>query len=119
MIVRDALDGVSRFSDFLKSLGIAKNMLAARLRTLVERGILDVAPASDGSAYKEYVLTAKGRGLFPVIVALRQWGEEFFFDPKDSHVRLVDREQGRPVRKLELRSEDGRLLGPEDAFVTE
>jgi len=117
MIVRDALDGVRRFSDFLTSLGIAKNMLAARLRTLVERGILDTAPASDGSAYKEYLLTAKGRGLFLVITALRQWGEEFFFEPEEPHVRLVDRVQGRPVRKLELRSEGGALLGAGDAVI--
>ncbi|WP_407180848.1 winged helix-turn-helix transcriptional regulator [Bradyrhizobium sp. STM 3562] len=117
MIVRDALDGVRRFSDFLASLGIAKNMLATRLRTLVEREILEIVPASDGSAYSEYVLTSKGRGLFPVIVALRQWGEEFFFDSTERHVRLVDRAERQPVRKLELHAHDGRLLKAEDTIV--
>ncbi|MTJ83760.1 MAG: helix-turn-helix transcriptional regulator [Telmatospirillum sp.] len=117
MIIRDALDGVGRFSDFLASLGIAKNMLSARLRTLVERDILEIVPASDGSAYSEYRLTAKGRGLFPVIVALRQWGEEFFFDPAETHVRLIDRAGRRPVRKLELHADDGRLLTPEETIV--
>jgi DNA-binding HxlR family transcriptional regulator len=118
MIVRDALDGVRRFSDFLASLGIAKNMLATRLRTLVEREILEIVPASDGSAYSEYVLTEKGRGLFPVIVALRQWGEEFFFDATEKHVQLVDRADHRPVRKLELHAQDGRLLSAEDTVVS-
>ena len=63
-----------RFSEFQNGLGIAKGMLATRLRDLTERGILETAPASDGTAYREYVLTEKGRGLFLVIVALRQWG---------------------------------------------
>ena len=117
LIVRDAFDGLRRFGEFQKSLGTAKNILAARLRTLVARGILELAPASDGSAYREYVLTTKGLGLFHVVIGLRQWGEESFFDPAEAHSVLVDREGGRLVRRLELRSEDGRLLGPADVVV--
>ena len=117
LIVRDAFDGVRRFGEFQRSLGLARNILAARLRNLVEHGILEYAPASDGSAYQEYTLTRKGRALFPVIVALRQWGEEHCFAPGERHVRLVDRQSGRPVRRLELRAEDGRLLSPEDTMV--
>src|ERR1700704_6365784 len=79
LIIRDALLGARRFGEFQKSLGLAKNILTARLRTLIGRGILKTAPASDGSAYQEYVLTAKGRGGFPVLIALRQWSEEFSF----------------------------------------
>lgn len=74
LIVRDAFDGMRRFSEFQKGLGMAKNILSSRLRTLVAHGILEIAPASDGSAYQEYILTDKGRALFPVIVGLRQWG---------------------------------------------
>ena len=77
LIIRDAIQGYRRFGEFQKSLGLAKNILTVRLRALVERGILELAPASDGSAYQEYVLTPKGRGIFPIIVALRQWSEEF------------------------------------------
>lgn len=117
LIIRDAFDGKRRFGEFHKSLGLAKNILAARLRNLVAHGILEAAPASDGSAYQEYVLTRKGRGLFPVLVALRQWGEDFFFAPEESRPQLVDRKYGRPVGKLELRSKDGRLIGPADAVV--
>jgi DNA-binding HxlR family transcriptional regulator len=117
LIVRDAFDGLRRFGEFQKSLGLAKNILASRLRNLVDHGILELAPASDGSAYQEYVLTAKGSALFPLLVALRQWGEEFFFAPGEAHVRLVDLKNGRPVRKLELRALDGRVLGPADTVV--
>lgn len=107
LIIRDAFDGVRRFSAFQASLGIAKGMLASRLRDLVERGILETAPASDGSAYREYVLTASGRGLFLVVVALRQWGEDRLFHPGERRSSLVDVATGVPVGRLELRSSDG------------
>ncbi len=114
LIIRDAFLGLRRFSKFQKNIGLAKNILTVRLRALVDHGILATAPASDGSAYQEYVLTAKGRGLFPILVAMRQWSEEFSGEPKGFSTLLIDRDKGRPVRKLELRSEDGRLLGPGD-----
>jgi len=88
-----------------------------RLRALVDRGILATAPASDGSAYQQYVLTPKGRGLFPVLVALRQWSEEFDETPEEIATILVDRESGRPVKKLELHARDGRLLGAGDTAL--
>ncbi|MHC2283069.1 DNA-binding HxlR family transcriptional regulator [Bradyrhizobium diazoefficiens] len=74
LIIRDALAGKRRFGELQKSLGLAKNILSARLQKLVERGILAIAPASDGTAYKEYVLTPKGEKLYLVVVALWQWG---------------------------------------------
>ena len=89
LIIRDALLGRRRFGEFQKSLGLAKNILTVRLRALVERGILELAPASDGSAYQEYVLTPKGRGVFPVLVALRQWSEEFSAAPDTIGTLLV------------------------------
>jgi DNA-binding HxlR family transcriptional regulator len=114
LIIRDALLGIRRFSEFQKNIGLARNILTVRLRTLVDQGILTTAPASDGSAYQEYVLTAKGRGVFPVLVALRQWSEEFSGEPGGFPTRLVDRNNGRPVRKLELRAANGRLLADDD-----
>jgi len=114
LIIRDAFLGLRRFSEFQKNIGLAKNILTVRLRALVDRGILRTAPASDGSAYQEYVLTPKGRGVFPVLVALRQWSEEFSGERGGFPTLLVDRAKGRPVRKLELRSGDGRLLGDGD-----
>jgi DNA-binding HxlR family transcriptional regulator len=110
LIIRDALLGRRRFGEFQKSLGLAKNILTVRLRALVDRGILELAPASDGSAYQEYVPTPKGRGIFPIIVALRQWSEEFDERPEEITTILVDRDSGRPVKKLELHARDGRLL---------
>ncbi|OYU74580.1 MAG: transcriptional regulator, partial [Alphaproteobacteria bacterium PA3] len=70
LIVRDALDGVRRFGEFQRSLGVAKNILSARLRALQAQGVLEQVPASDGSAFLEYQLTPKGRDLFEVVVSL-------------------------------------------------
>jgi DNA-binding HxlR family transcriptional regulator len=114
LIIRDAFLGIRRFSEFQKSIGLAKNILTVRLRALVDQGILKTAPASDGSAYQEYVLTPKGRGVFPVLVALRQWSEEFSCEGGGFKTLLVDRTNGRPVRKLEIRAEGGQLLGDGD-----
>jgi DNA-binding HxlR family transcriptional regulator len=117
LIIRDALLGARRFGEFQRSLGLAKNILTVRLRTLVDQGILKMAPASDGSAYQEYVPTPKGRGVFPILVALRQWSEEFDERPEEIATILVDRENGRPVRMLELHSQDGRLLSSADTAL--
>jgi len=117
LIIRDASLGRRRFGEFQANLGLARNILAARLRALVERGILKMVPASDGSAYQEYVLTPKGRGIFPILVALRQWSEEFDEHPDEIATILVDRDKGKPVKKLALYSQDGRVLGAADTTL--
>ena len=117
LIIREAFRGVRRFSAFQRSLGMAKNILAVRLRALVERGILTTEPASDGSSYRDYVLTAKGRGLFPILVALRQWSEEFDEHPDEIATVLIDRANRRPVRKLLLCADDGTPLAHEDTSL--
>lgn len=117
LIVRDAFDGLRRFGEFQKNLGLAKNILAARLRNLVEHGIMEMVPAADGGPHHDYVLTEKGRGLFLVLAALRQWGEDFCFEPDEAHVLLVDKRTALPVRRLELRAQDGRVLGPQDTGI--
>jgi DNA-binding HxlR family transcriptional regulator len=106
-----------RFGQFQKSLGLAKNILSARLSTLVAHDILRTVPASDGTHHHEYVLTDKGRALFPVLTALRQWGDRFYFDPAEPRARLVDRKTGRPVATVEIHSDDGRILSPDDTEV--
>lgn len=112
LIVRDAFDGVRRFSEFQKGLGMAKNILSTRLRTLVAQGILEIAPASDGSAYQEYILTDKGRALFPVIVGLRQWGEDHLFAEQEAHSTLVESDSGQPIPRMTPTGSVGQTLTP-------
>lgn len=117
LIVRDAFDGVARFGAFQRSLGVARNVLAGRLRALVDAGILETTPASDGTAYHEYALTPRGRDLFPVVVALRQWAEAHAFGPGEDRSVLVERATGRRVAPLQPRGDDGRPVLPESTVV--
>ena len=114
LIVRDALAGVSRFNDFQRSLGAAKSSLSTRLKVLVDQGIFDIQPASDGSAYQEYVLTDKGLALAPVLTSLAQWGLAHAFKPGEQASQLVDKKTNRPLKDIELRSSDGRRLRASD-----
>ncbi len=118
LIVRDCLRGRGRFSELEKSLGVSKNILTRRLRDLIAQDILTLAPAEDGSAYREYRLTDKGRSLFPVLVALGQWGSENLASGDPDPMTLVDRQYRQPVRKLEIRAADGRVLGPGETVMT-
>jgi DNA-binding HxlR family transcriptional regulator len=117
LIVRDAFDGISRFSEFQRNLGLAKNILSSRLRELVAHGILEVVPAADGSAYHEYALTRKGRDLFVILVSLRQWGEDHLFEEAEPHSVLLDTKNEKPLRKLEVKDAADRVLDPSEAFV--
>jgi DNA-binding HxlR family transcriptional regulator len=117
LIIRDATAGIGRFSEFQRSLGIPKNILSGRLKSMVEQGVMEVVPASDGSAYQEYVLTKKGEALLPVLVALGQWGAEYLFGHKELGSIPLDAKKKRPLKQLEMVSEDGRVLHPKDVLV--
>ncbi len=75
LILRDAFLGVTRFEQFHERLGISRNVLNQRLNHLVEAGVLRRVPYQDHPPRHDYKLTQKGRDLWPVVVALRQWGD--------------------------------------------
>jgi DNA-binding HxlR family transcriptional regulator len=77
LILRDAFLGVTRFDDFASRLGIARNVLTARLDTLVANDVLVRVPYDEARGRYDYRLTDKGRALLPVITAIRQWGDEW------------------------------------------
>jgi DNA-binding HxlR family transcriptional regulator len=88
LIIREAFDGVRRFQDFRTRLGIASNLLAARLETLVEAGVLRREPYREpgGRQRYEYHLTERGADLRPVLIALLQWGDKYLADPEGPSV---------------------------------
>ncbi|TYB64233.1 helix-turn-helix transcriptional regulator [Nonomuraea sp. PA05] len=109
LIIRDAMDGATTFTEFRRRLGIARNILTDRLRRLVEQGILDRS-ADDGDGRRHaYRLTAAGQDLFTAVVALRQWGERHAFAPGEPHSVLLDG-QGREVAELLPLGQDGTPL---------
>jgi streptomycin 3"-adenylyltransferase len=117
LIIRDALDGLTRFSQFQRSLGVAKNILATRLRSLVEAGVLSVQAPSNGGAYQEYVLTPKGEDLFDLVVGLRQWGQAHAFAEGEPYATLVDAGTGEPIPRLRYATPDGRPVRASDTRV--
>lgn len=111
LIVRDALLGVRRFEDFQSRLGIARNILSARLDTLVVHGILERRAYSERPVRHEYVLTEKGRDLWPVMTALRQWGDKWNWDEGDAHpVVLVHDSCGHVCESVPHCSECGEEM---------
>ena len=117
VIVRDALHGARRFGEFQKNLGLAKNILASRLRKMVTDGILEIRPGTDGRAHNEYHLTKKGLRLRLILVALRQWGEDHLFTAGEPMLVMVDKAAGRPIGRLRLTARDGRVLEPSDVII--
>ena len=113
MILRAAFNGLRHFEEFSKELGIARNILSSRLAKLVENGVLARTPCDHDRRKVEYVLTDKGLDLLPALLALRQWGEKYAPDMR-SDLILVDCRDGRPVREIAIRAEDGRDLGWHD-----
>ncbi|MFD0360742.1 winged helix-turn-helix transcriptional regulator [Nocardia sp. GCM10030253] len=77
LIVRDALMGVTRFDDFRERLGIARNVLTQRLEHLVAHDIMVKVPYQENPIRYDYRLTPKGRSLWLVLTAMRQWGDEW------------------------------------------
>src|SRR5580693_7522306 len=99
LIVRDALLGVRRFGEFKQSLGLARNILADRLRRLVDDGVL----AREGSERRPlYRLTEKGRDLAPAVIALMQWGDRWV--SRDGAPVVVTDAKGREVDPIGLQA---------------
>ncbi|KFN41807.1 hypothetical protein N790_03110 [Arenimonas malthae CC-JY-1] len=109
LILREAFRGARRFGDFERRLGIAKNVLSARLKRLVEAGVLERRPSADDAREVEYRLTPSGKDLAPVLIALAQWGDRWVYGGR-SPVRFVNRHTGVPLATLELRDADGGRL---------
>jgi DNA-binding HxlR family transcriptional regulator len=99
LVLREAFYGVRRFDDFHAALGCARNLLSARLKTLVENGLLGKQAYRDdrGRRRDEYRLTDKGRDLLPAVVALMQWGDRWAADDAGPAVVLRHRDCGEPV----------------------
>jgi DNA-binding HxlR family transcriptional regulator len=118
LILRDAFFGASTFSQFQKSLGVARNILADRLEKLVQHEVLEKVQTRPGVERYGYHLTERGRALVPVLVSITQWGDTWIFGEGAEPLRFMDRQQGRPIQPIEVRSGDGRCLGAADIIPT-
>ncbi|MFF7969843.1 winged helix-turn-helix transcriptional regulator [Streptomyces sp. NPDC007905] len=119
LILRDAFNGVRRFDELHRHVGLSEAVLADRLRKLVSAGILRTVPYQErGSrARHEYRLTRKGRDLWPVLVALRQWGETYVADPEGPVLDIRHSDCGAPVRVVVECSHEHAALSPTEVTV--
>lgn len=119
LIVRDAFLGVTRFDDFQERLGISRNILHQRLNHLVGAGVLAKVPYSEHPPRHDYRLTDKGRDLWPVLTAMRQWGDHYAAPNgpplqvthsvcgQSSHAVMVCSACGEPLAARDVRASPG------------
>ena len=112
LILRGALNGLRHFEQFQAGLGIARNILSNRLTKMVDGGILLRTADPDDRRKVVYSLTEKGEALLPVVLALRQWGEDWGHGSQE--IFLADQRDGKPVRPLKVIAADGRELSLRD-----
>ena len=113
LIVRDAFLGVQRFDEFQARLGIARNVLTQRLGKLVAAGVLERRAYQEKPVRHAYVLTEKGRDLWPVLNAMRQWGD-LHAAPDGPPVEVVHRGCGHAADLVITCAHCGERVGPRD-----
>ena len=111
LVLREAFNGVRRFDDIRRRIGAPRQILSDRLARLVEQDLLRKVPYREPGQRSrgEYRLTEKGLALFPLIVALLEWGNEYAASPAGPVAELTHRDCGAPVRQ-ELRCAEGHLV---------
>lgn len=110
LIVRECTQGATRFEEIQRELGIARNILTARLQKLTELGVLERFPLEDRANTHGYRLTKKGEDLYPVVVALMQWGDRWVPSAGKAPVALVEDATGAAVERLTVQAKGGRPL---------
>jgi DNA-binding HxlR family transcriptional regulator len=97
LLLREAFLGARRFEEFHDNTGAARHLVAARLNHLVDHGLVERVRYNDRPARFEYTLTAKGRALYPVIVSLLAWGDEWMADERGPSLTIVHESCGATV----------------------
>lgn len=115
LIVRDVMGGNRRFDELQKGLGIARNVLAARLERLVDEDILERRPYQESPPRYEYFLTEKGLDLWPALIALLGWGDRHTAYPEGPPMLIVHKECGGPVSDRGVCESCGKVLNARDA----
>ncbi|MEY9845522.1 winged helix-turn-helix transcriptional regulator [Streptacidiphilus sp. MAP5-3] len=120
LVLRDAMNGVRRFDDFRRHVGLSEAVLSDRLRKLVSAGILTAVPYREpGSRTRhEYRLTEKGWDLWPAIIALKQWGDRWAADPDGPPLEVSHRDCEAPLEVVVHCADGHGPLTPRQARAT-
>jgi DNA-binding HxlR family transcriptional regulator len=118
LVVRDVFLGVTRFDDIQERLGISRNVLHQRLSALVDHGVLHKVPYQQHPERFDYRLTEKGRDLWLVLTAMRQWGDRWYPGPDGPPVEIEHRTGcGEHVQIEPVCGSCGERVGPRDLRV--
>lgn len=117
LILREAIMGSTRFDEFQANLGVARNILSDRLASLVRHGVLRRDPSPGNARIHHYRLTAKGRDLLPVLVALMQWGDRWLHAEIGAPVLLSDRVTHRGISQIAVATAEGVPLAAGDILI--
>jgi DNA-binding HxlR family transcriptional regulator len=115
LIVRSVMHGNRRFGQMQESLGIARNVLSARLQRLVDEEILERRAYQESPPRYEYFLTQKGLDLWPALIALLNWGDRYSPSPEGPRRLIVHKECGGTVSERGICESCGKLLTARDA----
>lgn len=118
LIVRDAFLGVRRFDQFQERLGISRNVLHQRLNHLVDAGVFEKVLYSEHPPRYDYRLSSKGRDLWPVLTAMRQWGDKYEA-PDGPPLRVIHEECGEVSEAILTCSACGGVLSARDVRVVQ
>lgn len=114
LIMRDAFLGTRRFDQFQSNLGITRHRLSERLNKLVDHGVLVKVPYHERPVRYEYRLTRKGLGLYPVLMSLARWGDEWMDQGQGAPLEYTHQGCGKKTRPTLTCSECGEALRPEE-----
>jgi DNA-binding HxlR family transcriptional regulator len=109
LIMRDALNGLTRFDEFQRNLGIAPNMLTRRLKALVAAGLLERRRYCEKPVRYEYVVTKRGLDFRPVLWSLAVWGSKHYA-PEGPSIVLVDRQTGKWAKPVLVDARNGKAI---------
>lgn len=115
LIVREIFQGRRRFSEMQRTLGVARNVLAARLERLIEEGIIERRPYSEHPQRYEYFLTEKGLDLWPVLMALLHWGDKHVAGEEGPAMKVVHKGCGGEMDAHRICSSCGERMTARDA----
>jgi DNA-binding HxlR family transcriptional regulator len=117
LVIRDAFNGVRRFEQWQERLGVARNVLAARLKTLTKHGVLEPQAYSERPLRHEYVLTRKGKDLYAVLLTLHGWGAKHLYMESDSGISFIHKTCGQELEPTLACACCGAVVKPRDLEI--
>lgn len=117
LVIRNAFHGMRTFDALQDHLGLSSSVLADRLKKLTDSGVLERRSSPEDGRSVEYRLTDKGFDLYPLLVAIMDWGEKHIPNGRGARIKRHEKSTGKPIKRVAVLSQDGRQLKARDVEV--